>query len=109
MAAMSKAYSDVSTPSSPKRSTELAADDEQARAEDVAREDGPEKLRSAIQPRRRMPPMSSTRPTRMASVAASAAYSSLPSAASGARMVATMMATVDSGPTFSSRLLPHSQ
>ncbi len=33
----------------------------------------------------------------------------LPAAAIGASTVATMMATVDSGPTLSSRLLPHSQ
>ena len=65
--------------------------------------------KSAIRPRRRKPPMSSIAPTKMLSIAAMAMYSSDPIAARGARIVATMIATVDSGPTLSSLLEPHIQ
>ena len=52
------------------------------------------------------PPITKTSPTRMASIAARSTYSSLPAAAIGVNTVAPKFATVDSGPTFSSRLLP---
>ena len=62
--------------------------------------------RSAIQPRRKMPPTTSTTPTMSASTPASAAYSGEPDTASKARPPAKIGVMVESAPLDSERLLP---
>ncbi len=62
--------------------------------------------KSAIQPRRKMPPATSTRPTMSASAPASAAYSGEPATASNARPPAKIGVMVESAPLDSKRLLP---
>ena len=62
--------------------------------------------RSAIQPRRKIPPTTSTTPTMSASTPASTAYSGEPDTASKARPPAKIGVMVESAPLDSERLLP---